>query len=84
VNHYRLAKFYEECMTIRFLTSLIQVPKLSSEPPNFMANGPPKQMPRNEAKRNNADLDREREAQVLFFYSAHAATSRRARTAKIS
>jgi hypothetical protein len=59
-NHYRLARFYEDCMNIRFLTSLIQVPKLSAEPPNFMANGPPKQKPRNE-KRNNQDMEREKE-----------------------
>jgi hypothetical protein len=81
-HHYRLARFYEECMNIRYLTSLIQVPKLSTEPPNFMASGPPKQPPRNEPKRNNADMERDRqrrEQEVSVLYVALTAITRRAR-----
>ena len=34
-QHYRLLKFYYECSNLRYLTSLIQVPKLPQEPPSL-------------------------------------------------
>lgn len=34
-QHYRLLKFYYECSNLRYLTSLITVPKLPQEPPNL-------------------------------------------------
>ncbi|KAI9885668.1 MAG: hypothetical protein M1823_002537 [Watsoniomyces obsoletus] len=36
-QHYRLVKFYYECSNLRYLTSLINVPKLPPEPPNFLS-----------------------------------------------
>ena len=36
-QHYRLIKFYYECSNLRYLTSLITVPKLPQEPPNLLA-----------------------------------------------
>ncbi|KAF8470120.1 ANTH domain-containing protein [Kalaharituber pfeilii] len=36
-QHYRLVKFYYECSTLRYLTSLITVPKLPQDPPNLMS-----------------------------------------------
>ena len=36
-QHYRLLKFYYECSNLRYLTSLITVPKLPQEPPNLVA-----------------------------------------------
>ena len=36
-QHYRLLKFYYECSNLRYLTSLIQVPKLPQEPPNLLS-----------------------------------------------
>lgn len=36
-QHYRLVKFYYECSNLRYLTSLITVPKLPQEPPNLLA-----------------------------------------------
>ncbi|KAJ3318474.1 sla2 Src-like adaptor 2 [Boothiomyces sp. JEL0866] len=62
-HHYELVQFYSDCNQIRYLTSLISIPKLSSEPPNFLAQGPPKQQPRNAQKNNDADKERERERQ---------------------
>jgi len=35
-QHYRLLKFYYECSNLRYLTSLIQVPKLPQEPPSLL------------------------------------------------
>lgn len=35
-QHYRLIKFYYECSNLRYLTSLITVPKLPQEPPNLL------------------------------------------------
>ncbi|KAI1002397.1 Endocytosis protein [Podosphaera aphanis] len=36
-QHYRLVKFYYECSNLRYLTSLITVPKLPQEPPNLFS-----------------------------------------------
>lgn len=57
-QHYRLVKFYYECSNLRYLTSLISVPKLPQEPPNLLSedeNAPalPKR-PRNEKSENPA------------------------------
>lgn len=37
-QHYRLVKFYYECSNLRYLTSLITVPKLPQEPPSLLAD----------------------------------------------
>ena len=36
-QHYRLVKFYYECSNLRYLTSLITVPKLPQDPPSLLA-----------------------------------------------
>lgn len=36
-QHYRLVKFYYECSNLRYLTSLLTVPKLPQDPPNLMS-----------------------------------------------
>ena len=36
-QHYRLVRFYYECSNLRYLTSLITVPKLPQDPPNLVA-----------------------------------------------
>src|SRR5204862_4688949 len=35
-QHYRLVKFYYECSNLRYLTSLITVPKLPQQPPSLL------------------------------------------------
>ncbi|CAK7268212.1 sla2 Src-like adaptor 2 [Sporothrix epigloea] len=37
-EHYRLVKFYYECANLRYLTSLITVPRLPADPPNLLAD----------------------------------------------
>lgn len=37
-QHYRLTKFYYECSNLRYLTSLITIPKLPQDPPNVFAD----------------------------------------------
>ncbi|EFX04935.1 cytoskeleton assembly control protein [Grosmannia clavigera kw1407] len=37
-EHYRLVKFYYECSNLRYLTSLITIPKLPADPPNLLAD----------------------------------------------
>lgn len=37
-QHHRLVRFYYECSNLRYLTSLINVPKLPPEPPNFLSD----------------------------------------------
>ncbi|KAF2482052.1 SLA2 Src like adaptor 2 [Neohortaea acidophila] len=37
-QHYRLVRFYYECSTLRYLTSLITIPKLPQDPPNLLAD----------------------------------------------
>ncbi|KAJ1956249.1 sla2 Src-like adaptor 2, partial [Dispira parvispora] len=45
-QHYMLRKFYYECSSLRYLTSLISVPRLPQDPPNLFGEdeeaGPPK------------------------------------------
>jgi hypothetical protein len=36
-QHYRLVRFYFECSNLRYLTSLITVPKLPQQPPNLLS-----------------------------------------------
>jgi hypothetical protein len=36
-QHYRLNKFYYECSNLRYLTSLITIPKLPHDPPNLLS-----------------------------------------------
>ncbi|KAI0052535.1 cytoskeleton assembly control protein [Auriscalpium vulgare] len=37
-QHYSLRKFYYECSNLKYLTGLINVPKLGQEPPNLLDN----------------------------------------------
>ena len=45
-KHYELYKLYATCSEIRYLTSLISIPKLDRNPPDFLAQGPPTKPPR--------------------------------------
>ena len=36
-QHYRLVHFYHECSSLRYLTSLITIPRLPQDPPNVMS-----------------------------------------------
>jgi hypothetical protein len=38
MQHFRLVKFYYECSQLRYLTSLITVPRLPQDPPNLLAD----------------------------------------------
>ncbi|KAK7064058.1 endocytosis protein end4 [Favolaschia claudopus] len=38
-QHYNLRKFYYECSNLKYLTGLINVPKLAQEPPNLLDAG---------------------------------------------
>ncbi|KAI8346967.1 ANTH domain-containing protein [Mortierella sp. GBAus27b] len=40
-QHYALIKFYYECSNLRYLTSLISVPKLPQDPPNLLGSDSP-------------------------------------------
>ncbi|KIM70189.1 hypothetical protein SCLCIDRAFT_102287 [Scleroderma citrinum Foug A] len=44
-QHYNLRKFYYECSNLKFLTSLINVPKLGQEPPNLLEGGSAPDLP---------------------------------------
>lgn len=52
-QHFNLRKFYYECSNLKYLTGLINVPKLGQEPPNLMESGEPTpslpQRPKNNA-----------------------------------
>lgn len=39
-QHYNLRRFYYECSNLKYLTGLINVPKLGQEPPNLQISGP--------------------------------------------
>lgn len=45
VQHHRLVQFYYECSNLRYLTSLITIPKLPQDPPNVFADDDDEQRP---------------------------------------
>ncbi|KAJ6115059.1 hypothetical protein N7486_000837 [Penicillium sp. IBT 16267x] len=49
-QHYRLVRFYYECSNLRYLTSLITIPKLPQEPPNLLGEDDRPALPRRPAK----------------------------------
>ncbi|KAI7901271.1 I/LWEQ domain-containing protein [Cokeromyces recurvatus] len=53
-QHYALLKFYYECSNLKYLTSLINVPKLAQDPPSFMDGSTPKLPKRPEVARIEA------------------------------
>ncbi|KAJ6575323.1 ANTH-domain-containing protein [Mycena capillaripes] len=44
-QHYSLRKFYYECSNLKYLTGLINVPKLAQEPPNLLDSGDAPDLP---------------------------------------
>ncbi|KAJ7897065.1 ANTH domain-containing protein [Mycena olivaceomarginata] len=44
-QHYNLRKFYYECSNLKYLTGLINVPKLAQEPPNLLDSGDAPDLP---------------------------------------
>ncbi|KAF9432095.1 sla2 Src-like adaptor 2, partial [Entomortierella beljakovae] len=44
-QHYALLKFYYECSNLKYLTSLITVPKLIQDPPNLIGGDSPPMLP---------------------------------------
>ncbi|KAJ3505153.1 hypothetical protein NLJ89_g7563 [Agrocybe chaxingu] len=44
-QHYNLRKFYYECSNLKYLTGLINVPKLGHEPPNLLESGDAPDLP---------------------------------------
>ncbi|KAE9400571.1 ANTH-domain-containing protein [Gymnopus androsaceus JB14] len=44
-QHHSLRKFYYECSNLKYLTGLINVPKLGQEPPNLMDSGDAPDLP---------------------------------------
>ncbi|KAH6570533.1 hypothetical protein BASA50_007272 [Batrachochytrium salamandrivorans] len=58
-NHYALLQFYDDCLGLKYLTSLISIPKLSHDPKDFLASGQPTQQPRKTNTDRSAAKDRE-------------------------
>ncbi|KAI9098757.1 ANTH domain-containing protein [Phlyctochytrium arcticum] len=56
-SHYALFQFYYECSTLKYLTSLITVPRLSQDPPDFLSQGPPTLPARNASPKRNTQQD---------------------------
>ncbi|KAF8935577.1 sla2 Src-like adaptor 2 [Haplosporangium bisporale] len=51
-QHYALIKFYYECSNLKYLTSLISVPKLPQDPPNLMGSDSPPMTPNRQLVKN--------------------------------
>jgi len=45
-QHHNLRKFYIECSNLKYLTGLINVPKLGAHPPNLLDNGQAPELPK--------------------------------------
>ncbi|PWA01204.1 hypothetical protein BB558_002698 [Smittium angustum] len=66
-QHHRLRKFYSECSKLRYLTSLITVPKLGQDPPSVLGDGnyippdlPEREVPESPVERNQSNAEAER------------------------
>ncbi|KAJ3054666.1 sla2 Src-like adaptor 2 [Rhizophlyctis rosea] len=69
-GHYALFKFYAECFTLKYLTSLITIPRLSPDPPDFLEKGPPTLPPRGDANSKSQE-------EIDLFNAEQAAYERR-------
>jgi hypothetical protein len=50
-QHHALRKFYFECSNLKYLTGLINVPKLGNEPPNLFDSGETPNLPKRPAEK---------------------------------
>ena len=70
--HYALLKFYEDCRSLRYLTSLITIPTLPQDPPDFLSK-PPTRKPKNVSleKEQNDEEDRflQEQERVIYFFT---------------
>ncbi|KAJ3223364.1 sla2 Src-like adaptor 2 [Clydaea vesicula] len=64
-GHYALFQFYAQCSQIRYLATLIAIPKLSQSPPDFLSNGPPTKPAKAESKTPKKTFDQEKYMQDL-------------------
>ncbi|WVQ82124.1 hypothetical protein IAT38_004252 [Cryptococcus sp. DSM 104549] len=49
-QHFNLRRFYYDCSNLKYLTGLINVPKLGQEPPNLIDNGSAPELPERPAE----------------------------------
>jgi hypothetical protein len=67
-QHYALLKFYYECSNLKYLTSLINVPKLSPDPPSLIDASTP-QLPKRPVARIEAPPPQASPEPVIDFWS---------------
>ncbi|ORY35527.1 ANTH domain-domain-containing protein [Naematelia encephala] len=57
-QHYNLRRFYYECSNLKYLTGLINVPKLGQEPPNLIDSGVAPELPERPAPEVKREVPR--------------------------
>lgn len=60
-QHYALIKFYYECSNLKYLTSLISVPKLPQDPPNLLGSDSPPLTPQRTVSKETPPQNTENE-----------------------
>ncbi|KAI9249882.1 I/LWEQ domain-containing protein [Sporodiniella umbellata] len=77
-QHYALLKFYYECSNLKYLTSLINVPKLSQDPPSLIDSNTPQLPKRPEVARIEAPPPAQASPEpVIDFWSEKQAQQQR-------
>lgn len=77
-QHYALLKFYYECSNLKYLTSLINVPKLSPDPPSLIDASTPQLPKRPEVARIEAPPPAQASPEpVIDFWSEKQAQQQR-------
>lgn len=77
-QHYALLKFYYECSNLKYLTSLINVPKLSQDPPSLIDPSTPQLPKRPEVARIEAPPPPQASPEpVIDFWSEKQAQQQR-------
>ena len=75
-QHYNLLKFYFECSNLKYLTSLIDVPKLPNDPPSLIEASTPK-LPKRPSPAESTPPAQPSPEPVIDFWSEQQAKQQR-------
>lgn len=76
-QHYGLVRFYSECANLRYLTSLIDVPRLSPDPPSLIESASTPTLPKRPTTASSSPAPAPSPEPVVDFWSEQQAKQQR-------
>ncbi|KAJ8651980.1 hypothetical protein O0I10_012411 [Lichtheimia ornata] len=76
-QHYGLLRFYSECANLRYLTSLIDVPRLSQDPPSLIESASTPTLPKRPTPASSSPAPAPSPEPVVDFWSEQQAKQQR-------